>query len=164
MYQEESIKKKILLLLLVLLINVSFLQDVVSAHGFTAPAPKDKCPVCGMFVHKYKKWVTEIVFKDGSYAVFDGCKDMFKYYFNMAKYTKKKTKNDIAEIYVTEYYTLKVLKAADVFFVVGSDVLGPMGHEFIPVKGKDAAKIFMIGHGGNKKFRFDEITAADIPK
>ena len=156
--------KKIRLLVLVLLIDAALMQTVVWAKDFIAPKPKDKCPVCGMFVAKYQKWVAEIVFKDGSYVVFDGCKDLFKYYFNMAKYTKKKTRDDIAEIFVTEYYTLKVVKAADVFFVVGSDVLGPMGHEFIPVKGEDAAKIFMIGHGGNKKFRFDEITAADIPQ
>jgi copper chaperone NosL len=157
-------QKTIRLMVLVLLIDAALLQGVVSANEFIAPAPKDKCPVCGMFVYKYQKWVAEIVFKDGSYVVFDGCKDMLKYYFNMAKYTKQKSRDDIADIYVTEYYTLKVHKASDVLFIVGSDVLGPMGHEFIPVKGEDASKIFMIGHRGKKAFRFDEISATDIPK
>jgi nitrous oxide reductase accessory protein NosL len=157
-------QKKIRLLVLVLLIDIAFLQGTAAAKEFIAPAPKDKCPVCGMFVHKYQKWVAEIVYKDGSYVVFDGCKDMFKYYFNMPKYTKKKSRDDIAEIYVTEYYTLKIHKASDVLFIVGSDVLGPMGHEFIPVKGEDAAKIFMAGHQGKKAFRFNEISASDIPK
>lgn len=157
-------RKIIRLLVLVLLIDAALLQGVVWAKEYIALTPKDKCPVCGMFVAKYQKWVAEIVFKDGSYVVFDGCKDMFKYYFNMEKYTKKKSRDDIAEIYVTEYYTLKIHKAADVLFIVGSDVLGPMGHELIPVKGEDAAKIFMIGHQGNKVFRFDEIRATDIPK
>jgi copper chaperone NosL len=157
-------KNKIRWLLLVLLINTALLLGLASANEFIAPGPKDKCPVCGMFVHKYQKWVAEIVFKDSSYVVFDGCKDMFKYYFNMSKYTKQKSRDDIADIYVTEYYTLKVHKASDVLFIVGSDVLGPMGHEFIPVKGEDAAKIFIIGHRGDKSFRFDEISASDIPK
>ena len=157
-------QKKICLLVLVLLVDAAFLQGAVLAQKFIAPSPKDKCPVCGMFVFKYKKWMAEIVFKDGSYTVFDGCKDMFKYYFNMEKYTKKKSRGDIADIYVTEYYTLKVYKASDVLFIIGSDVLGPMGHELIPVKGEDAAKIFMIGHLGDKALRFDEISAADIPK
>ena len=31
------------------------------------PSPKDRCPVCGMFVAKYPDWVAEIIFKDGSY-------------------------------------------------------------------------------------------------
>lgn len=157
-------QKKIRWLVLVLLIHAAFLQGVPAAREFIVPKPKDKCPVCGMFVHKYQKWVAEIVFRDGSYVVFDGCKDMFKYYFDMEKYTKTKSRDDIAEIYVSEYYTLKIHKASDVLFIVGSDVLGPMGHEFIPVKGEDEVKIFMIGHGGDKVFRFDEIGATDIPK
>ena len=157
-------QKTMRLLVLVLLANAAFLQEVAAANEFTPPMPKDKCPVCGMFVYKYQKWVAEIVFKDGSYVVFDGCKDMFKYYFDMAKFTKTKSRDDIAEIYVTEYYTLKISKASEVLFIVGSDVLGPMGHELIPVKGEDAAKIFMIGHLGDKAFRFDEIHPTDIPK
>ncbi|MGD8833492.1 MAG: nitrous oxide reductase accessory protein NosL [Desulfobacteraceae bacterium] len=156
--------KKIRLLVLVLFVHAALMQTVVWAKDYIAPKPKDKCPVCGMFVAKYPKWVAEIVFKDGSYVVFDGCKDMFKYYFNMAKYTKKKSRDDIAEIFVTEYYTVKIHKASEVLFIVGSDVLGPMGHELIPVKGQDEAKIFTLGHGGDKVFRFDEISATDIPK
>jgi nitrous oxide reductase accessory protein NosL len=156
--------KKIYFLVFVLLINAVMVQGVVWAGEFIAPKPKDKCPVCGMFVAKYPKWVAEIVFKDGSYVVFDGCKDMFKYYFDMDKYNKQKSRDDIAEIYVTEYYTLKIHKASEVSFVVGSDVLGPMGHELIPVKGEDEVKIFRLGHGGDKVFRFGEIRAADIPK
>ena len=157
-------RKKMRLLLFVLLIDAALMPGVVWATEFIAPTPKDKCPVCGMFVAKYQDWVAEIVFRDGSYVVFDGCKDMFKYYFNMAKYTKKKSRDDIAGIFVTEYYTLKIHKAQDVLFIVGSDVLGPMGHELIPVKGEDEAKIFMIGHGGDKVFRFGEIRSTDIPK
>lgn len=157
-------QKKMGLLVLVLLIDAAFLPGASAAAEFTVPTAKDKCPVCGMFVHKYRKWAAEIVFKDGSYVVFDGCKDMFKYYFNMAKYTKKRSRDDIADMYVTEYYTLEVHKAADLLFIVGSDVLGPMGHELIPVKGEDAARIFMIGHSGDKALRFDEIGATDIPK
>ncbi len=107
---------------------------------------------------------TTPVFNDGTYAVFDGAKDMFKYYFNVSKYNKKKTKENIAEIYVTEYYTTKVMKARDVYFVIGSDVLGPMGHELIPVKGEAQANSFMWDHRGKKMLRFDEITPNNIPR
>ncbi len=156
--------KKIFLTVFVILIGTVFLQEAASANEFIAPTPKDKCPVCGMFVHKYRKWVAEIAFKDDSYVVFDGCKDMFKYYLNLAKYTKGRSRDDIAAIYVTEYYTLKVHKASEVLFIAGSDVMGPMGHELIPVKGEDAAKIFMIGHLGDKAIRLDEIGTDDIPE
>jgi len=32
---------------------------------------KDRCPVCGMFVHPYQKWITQIQFKDGSHHSFN---------------------------------------------------------------------------------------------
>ncbi len=148
-------------LLIFILIAVSAFADEIKP---IKPSSKDKCPVCGMFVEKYPKWVAQIIFKDGTYAVFDGVKDMFKYYFNISKYNKKKTKEDIAEIYVTEYYTTKVMKAEDVYFIIGSDVYGPMGHELIPVKGEDQAKAFWWDHGGKKLLKFDEIKPIDIPR
>lgn len=127
------------------------------------PNPKDKCPVCGMFVSPYPQWIAEIVFKDGTYAVFDGPKDMFKYYFNVSKYNKAKTDKDISAMYVTEYYTTKMMSVEDVYFVKGSDVLGPMGKELVPVKGEREARTFMQDHKGEKMLKFGEISIADIP-
>jgi nitrous oxide reductase accessory protein NosL len=127
------------------------------------PGPQDKCPVCGMFVSGYPDWSAEIIFKDGSYAVFDGSKDMFKYYFNISKYTREKTKNDISALFVTEYYTTKVVSARDVYFILGSDVIGPMGNELVPVKGREAAEQFFKDHKGKRMFTFDEITPEDVP-
>jgi hypothetical protein len=43
-------QKKICVLALVLLINVAFLPKGVWAEEFIAPPPKEKCPVCGLFV------------------------------------------------------------------------------------------------------------------
>ena len=42
------------------------------------PEPREKCPVCGMFVARYPDWVAGIRFQDGSRALFDGAKDLFK--------------------------------------------------------------------------------------
>jgi nitrous oxide reductase accessory protein NosL len=116
-----------------------------------------------MFVYKYPNWVAEIVFKDGTYAVFDGPKDMFRYYFDIDKYSKNKTREDIAEIHVTDYYTTEHVKVEDVFFVTGSDVYGPMGEELVPVKGRKAAENFAADHNGKKIRAFDEVTPQDIP-
>ena len=59
-----------------------------------------------MFVAKYPDFLAEIVFKDGSYAVFDGPKDMFKYYMNLPVYNASKKQDDIEAVYVTDYYPL----------------------------------------------------------
>ncbi|MDI6728082.1 MAG: nitrous oxide reductase accessory protein NosL [Thermodesulfovibrionales bacterium] len=122
------------------------------------PSPKDKCPVCGMFVAKYSDWGAEIIFRDGSYAFFDGAKDMFKYYFNIAKYNPSKNQSDIDSIYVTDYYNLTLINGYNVHYVVGSDVYGPMGRELVPfAKEKDAVG-FMNDHKGKKILRFKDIT------
>ena len=154
--------KRLTLIIFTLLVAV-WLSGSTYAKEFIEPAKKDKCPVCGMFVYKYPKWVAEIIFKDGTYAVFDGPKDMFKYYFNISKYNRSKTVEDIEEIYVTEYYSTKRMKAGNLYFVAGSDVYGPMGMELIPLNGKKEAETFMKDHKGEKMLAFDQITPADIP-
>ena len=126
--------------------------------GPITPAAKDKCPVCGMFVAKYPDFAAEIIFKDGSYAVFDGVKDMFKYYFNLAKYNPSKKLTDIDSIHVTDYYDLKWIDGYKAFYVEGSDVYGPMGRELIPFEKKDGAEQFMTDHIGKSLLKFEEIT------
>jgi copper chaperone NosL len=118
----------------------------------------DKCAVCGMFVSEYKNWAAEIVFKDRTYAAFDGPKDMFKYYLDLPKYNRSKKQSDIAEIFVTEYYTTRMMEAQGLFFVRGSDVMGPMGAELVPVASMEKAQTFMKDHGGKEILRFSEIT------
>ena len=122
------------------------------------PAPRDKCPVCGMFVSRYPDWVAQILFKDGSYAVFDGPKDMFKYYFNLQKYSPSRRLADIDSIYVTDYYDLIPIDGYKAYYVEGSDVYGPMGKELIPFEKEGAAKEFMKDHKGKSILKFPDGT------
>lgn len=119
---------------------------------------KDECPVCGMHSAKYPKFKTEIIFKDGKYASSDGAKDMFKYYFDLPRYDASRKQEDIKAVYVTDYNSLRWIDGMKAFYVVGSDVKGPMGKELIPFgKRKDAEK-FMAGHAGKTLLLFDEVT------
>ncbi|MDP2045367.1 MAG: nitrous oxide reductase accessory protein NosL [Deltaproteobacteria bacterium] len=133
-------------------------QDVAPAKI----TPADKCPVCGMFVAKYPDFVDQIVFKDGTHAFFDGVKDMMKYYFDLPKYNPGKTQADIAAILVTDYYTLKLSDGLKAWYVVGSDVYGPMGKELMPFKDEAAAKEFKVDHKGTAILSFQDITPALI--
>jgi copper chaperone NosL len=122
----------------------------------------DRCPVCGMFVYKYPKWVAQIIFKDGSYYFYDGAKDMFKHIFDTAKYTPGKLAENIKDIYVTDYYEVELIEAKSAFFVIGSDVLGPMGHELLPFKDQESAQEFLEDHKGKSIIRFQDVTPAII--
>lgn len=126
------------------------------------PAPENKCPVCGMFVSKHMDFLAEIVFTDGACAFFDGAKDMFRFYFDMAAYVPARTAADIAAIYVTDYYSLEMIDGRKAFYVIGSDVLGPMGRELIPVSGEAEAATFLKDHKGRAVLRFADITAKTV--
>jgi copper chaperone NosL len=121
------------------------------------PAARDKCPVCGMFVAKYPDFVAQVIFKDGSYAVFDGAKDMFKYYLNLKKYAPAKRAEDIASIYVTDYYNLEPVDGLTAWYVAGSDIYGPMGRELIPFAKESDARDFMKDHKGKSLLRFQDV-------
>jgi len=121
------------------------------------PAIKDKCPVCGMFVAKYRDFVAEILFKNGSYAVFDGAKDMFKYYFNIKRYNPAQGKENIEAIYVTDYYSLNLVDGLRAYYVLGSDIYGPMGNELISFGKESDAREFMKDHRGKSMVRFQDV-------
>jgi copper chaperone NosL len=112
--------------------------------------PKDaKCPICGMFVAKYPKWVAKISHEHIHY--FDGVKDMMKFIFTNEDKVEK------ANIEVTDYYTVTGIKAKKATYVVGSNVYGPMGNELIPFSTKEKAKEFAKNHGG-KLYSFGDIS------
>lgn len=118
---------------------------------------RDLCPVCGMFVSKYPNWVAQIIFDDQTYVFFDGAKDMFKYYFDLNKYNPQKTRDGILMIWVTDYYTTRLIDGKRAFYVTNSDVLGPMGKELIPHASYEAAEHFVKDHGGDKILGFSDI-------
>ena len=67
-------------------------------------------------------------------------------------------RSKINNIEVTDFYTLQAIDAKKAFYVLGSDVYGPMGNELIPFFTKDAAQNFMHDHSGKNIITFDAIT------
>lgn len=127
---------------------------------FPNPGPKDTCPVCGMFVSLYPDWVATALYKDGHAHHFDGAKDLFKYLLNLPKYAPGHSRDDIATIGVTEYYGVTRMDARAAWYVIGSDTLGPMGHELVPLKTQAEAEEFRKDHQGKRILRFDDVTPA----
>lgn len=132
-------------------------SDAAEKGAVSVPAGA-KCPVCGMFVAKYPDWTASARFKDGTTSFFDGPKDMFSHYFDTARYTPGKRQTDIVALSVKEYYSLAMIDARAAFFVIGSDVYGPMGNELIPFSTEKDAASFKLDHKGKRILRFNEIT------
>lgn len=123
--------------------------------------PKDaKCSSCGMIVSKYQKWAARITTKDEKTYYFDGVKCMLKFYFNPEKFNKE----NLEKISVTDYYTIEEIDAKNAYFVLNSDVLGPMGKALIPFKDEAQAKKFMQDHAGEKLLKFEELDKSVLVK
>lgn len=123
---------------------------------------KEKCPVCGMFVAKFPDWIATVSLADGKKLYFDGVKDMFSFVQQPEKYLQGKTKSGITAVMVKDYYSLKDINGKDAYFVVGSDVQGPMGSEFVPLGKRSDAEGFMKDHKGKKILRFGEVTSKSL--
>jgi nitrous oxide reductase accessory protein NosL len=141
-----------------LLATALMILPVSAGAASSAPTAQDKCPVCGMFVSKYPDWLAKITYKDGTVAYFDGPKDMVRYLANLKRYAPGKTPTAIESLQVKDYYSLKLIDGRTAYFVLGSDVYGPMGKELIPFANLAAAQEFMKDHKGKKILRFGQIS------
>lgn len=145
-------------MLICLLLSLS--TALAAPAAVPAPAAKDKCPVCGMFVAKYPDWVAIVTFKDSTSLFFDGAKDFFTYYHNIKKYTPARDQASIASVTVRDYYLLKQIDARKASFVIGSDVYGPMGKELVPFEKTADAIAFLKDHTGKRILTFKDISPA----
>jgi nitrous oxide reductase accessory protein NosL len=141
---------------------ITILLTMVGASGIAAetsppkaptkPSEKEKCPVCGMFVYKYPDWISATLMSNGEIFYYDGAKDMFRHIKEHGN-----GKVQIISAWVTEYYALRMIDAKGAFYVLGSDIYGPMGHELIPFVTKEDAEEFMADHKGKRILRYHEV-------
>ncbi len=139
----------------------AILLAAVLAAGSTPPAkpgPRDKCPVCGMFVARYPDWLAGAVLRDGSRRWFDGAKDLLKFWLDPGRYLPGLGRADLASAFVTDYYALAPVPLGEAFFVLGSDVYGPMGKELVPFARRAEAEEFLRDHRGQRILKLDEVT------
>lgn len=138
-----------------------YLWSLKSSNQHTASVtikvPKGaKCPVCGMFVSKYPKWAAKMQIGEHTHY-FDGVKDMMKFYFYPNSLGHKHNKSDVKFLWVSDYYTLSKIDAKKAWYVTGSNVYGPMGHEAIAFKLKKEAEVFKKNHYGKEIYSFSEL-------
>lgn len=135
------------------------LVPAANAEPVDLPQPEagDTCPVCGMFVAKYPEWVATVLYRDGHAHHFDGAKDLFKYLLDLPRWASGHQVENIQSIGVTEYYGLTLVDARKAWYVIGSDVLGPMGHELVPLETREDAEEFLRDHKARRIVRYDDI-------
>lgn len=132
-------------------------------HKHVIHVEKDeKCPVCGMFVYKYPRFATRLSYEENGKPIshaFDGVKDLLKFYHNPSKWGGYvKHKDEVYTIWVSDYYTQEAIDGKKAFYVIGSDIYGPMGKEFIPFRTLKSAQTFLKDHKGSQIVEFSKIS------
>jgi len=122
------------------------------------PDASATCPVCGMKVAPFPDWIAQVVFADDRTLFFDGAKDLFRYLLERPRYAPDLQDPEVAAVFVTSYYDGTWIGAEEAFYVIGSDVRGPMGPELVPFATSDESEEFLRDHGGKRIVRFAEVT------
>ena len=111
---------------------------------------RPRCAHCGMYADVAPRWAAEAILEDGETLRFDTPKCLFGHTSGPGAPRTRARK-------VTEYYSQRLVPIEMVLFVVGSDLVGPMGKDLVPVESSRAAA-FVHDHGG-RTVEFDDVGA-----
>lgn len=118
---------------------------------------QDRCPVCGMKVIRYPKFSSAIRLanRDTFYFCSNGC--MLKAWLHPEIFLQS-SRQALSLAVVRDYFSGRQVDAREVFWIAGSDVIGPMGPAMVALQGRDSVDTFLKRHGGRKIFRLQELT------
>jgi hypothetical protein len=114
----------------------------------TSCKKEERCKNCGMKIDPASPWNAELVAADGNVR-FDTPRCAFTYW--------RGGKLTATDIRAQDYYDRKWRAGAELKFVLGSDVLGPMGPDLVPVDLARAGK-FIQDHAADRAVTAAEVT------
>ena len=120
----------------------------------------DRCPVCAMQVSKYKKFACAVQLIDGSAFYFCSAGCMIRSWMHPEIFLGV-AKTELKQTVVQDYFTGDQVSGTAVFWIAGSDVIGPMGPALVPLKSESHLDTFKTRHGAKAVFRLSELTDAN---
>ena len=136
-------------------------RDFMLALGLTALTAlasagckkEARCKNCGMKIDPSSPWRAELIAADGAVITFDTPR--------CALQSWRSGKTPAKSLRVQDYYDRQARDGSELRFVIGGDVVGPMGPDLVPV---DAARVskFIQDHGAERALRVDEVTSEII--
>lgn len=107
-----------------------------------------RCPVCGMFPARHRRWAAQVIFLDGAVQYLDSPLSLFHYLQRVDRYTPGRAAADIAAMYVSDQATGQWLDAERAIYVRGSTLLGPMRAGNLPAYGAQSEALALVGSRG----------------
>lgn len=110
-----------------------------------------RCLKCGMLVDDHPRWVAGATTPSGNEERFCCPRCLFAWHLSPRGAGSH-------DLWVTEYYSQQRKPVGEVHFVMGSDVVGPMGKALVPIAGREAAEQFRQDHHGSRLLTATELT------
>lgn len=110
---------------------------------------EERCAACGMKLREDSPWRSEVQLGSASARHFDTPRCALEFYLHH--------RSESPRVRVQEYYRRTFEDASELRFVVGSDVLGPMGPDLVPVA-PTRAEGFVREHGGARVVGLGDVT------
>ncbi len=146
------------IILAVLLLSTLLMSESLNFDKNTS------CLVRHFKVYKNPQWVAKIELSNGKELFFSSPKSMFEFYHRPGKWYDLgvRSEDDFKNILVTDYATLKPVKAKGAFYVYGSNITSPAGDDLVPFDSYRAAEEFAKKHNGKRVLGFREVNYALI--
>jgi len=140
---------------------------LASALLFSFEMDYDKdttCLVRHLKVYENPAWAAKIELQNGKKIFFSSPKSMFEFYFRPGKWFDLgvKSEKDFKYILVTDFKTLKAVKAKGAFFIYGTDVTSPAGDDLVAFNSYADAEEFSKKHNGKRILGFRDVSDALI--
>jgi len=122
------------------------------------------CIVRHIKVYKDPSWVAKIELQNGKKIFFSSPKSMFEFYFRPGKWFDigVKSEKDFKDILVTDFKTLKPVKAKGAFYIYGTNVTSPAGDDLVAFDSYADAEEFSKKHNGKRILGFRDVSDALI--
>ncbi|PKO30440.1 MAG: hypothetical protein CVU36_08455 [Betaproteobacteria bacterium HGW-Betaproteobacteria-9] len=118
-------------------------------HAAREVPPEARCPVCGMFPARQRRWAAQVIFDNGDVQYLDSPLSLFLYLQRVPRYTAGQSADRIVASYVTDLDTGAWIPAGQAWYVHGSGQMGPMRSGNLPAFATlDQARTFAAREGG----------------
>ena len=124
----------------------------LDARGRLNASPEDRCPVCAMRPIKYPRFAAAIQLTNGTTFYFCSAGCMLKAWLQPVIFLGYRAET-LERPVVQDYFSGEPVDARQVFWIAGSDVIGPMGPALVPLLESSHVEAFRRRHGGTEIFR-----------
>ncbi len=108
-----------------------------------------RCPVCGMYPARHRRWAAQVIFRDGHAQFLDSPLSLFIYLQQVNRFSPGRQAADIETMYVSDQRSTHWLQAEQAVYVHGSSLMGPMRAGNLPAfASEDEALVFRRERGG----------------